>query len=144
MSQQKKHFASFFFVSRYPIMSMLCYAVCILCSISAISTIPAPAVIYSAVIQNAQDGPIQCHVFWSTPLDDTLKSEVLTVKKSESYSVKEQTFNMGGTWTARGIVEKISCGNLVVTAPFDGVTGPDINWQFRVESNKILSVGPSA
>jgi hypothetical protein len=124
-------------------MSMICYVVCILCSISAISAIRSPAVVYSAVIQNAQDGPIQCHVFWSKPIGDTLKSDVLTVKKTESYSTKEQKFDMG-TWTARGVIAKISCGDLVVTAPFDQVKSPSTNWRFRVESNKIVSVGASA
>ena len=122
---------------------MLYYAICAFCSISMISAIRSPAVVYSAVIENAQDASIKCHVFWSKPLGDTLQSDILTVKKSEIYATKEKKFDMG-TWTARGVIAKISCGNIVLSAPFDQVKSPSTNWRFRVESNKIVSVGPSA
>ncbi|CAF1522103.1 unnamed protein product, partial [Adineta steineri] len=53
------------------------------------------------------------------------------------------TYDMG-TWTEAAIIEKIQCGNLVVNAPFANVTSPVQNWEFRVERNQIVSVGPSS
>ncbi|CAF3314919.1 unnamed protein product, partial [Rotaria sp. Silwood2] len=57
--------------------------------------------------------------------------------------IKEVTYDMG-TWTAAARIEKIQCGNLVANAPFDNVTSPVQNWEFRVERNQIVSVGPSS
>ncbi|CAF0881186.1 unnamed protein product [Adineta steineri] len=47
-------------------------------------------------------------------------------------------------WTARKIIQVICCGNLVLKAPFPNVHTIQIYWEFRVEPNEIVSVGPSS
>ncbi|CAF2142850.1 unnamed protein product [Rotaria magnacalcarata] len=106
-------------------------------------TLVAPAIVYSAVIYNAQRSIIQCTIFRSQPSGPILRFGPITIKKREHHLIKEVTYDMG-TWTATAIIQKIQCGNLVVNAPFDNVTSPVKNWEFRVEGNKIVSVGPSS
>ncbi|CAF1519941.1 unnamed protein product [Rotaria magnacalcarata] len=103
----------------------------------------APAIVYSAVIYNARRSRIRCTVFRSQPSGPTLTSTPITVGRKKYHLVKEVTYNMG-TGTAAAIIQKIQCGNLVVNAPFANVTSPVKNWEFRVERNQIVSVGPSS
>ncbi|CAF3331057.1 unnamed protein product [Rotaria socialis] len=105
--------------------------------------VPAPAIVYSAVIYNAQRSKIKCTVFRPQPSGPMLSFGPLTIRKKEYHLIKEVTYDMG-TWTAAAIIQKIQCGHLVVSAPFANVTSPVKNWEFRVEKNKIVSVGPSS
>ncbi|CAF5202480.1 unnamed protein product, partial [Rotaria magnacalcarata] len=95
------------------------------------------------VIYNARRSRIRCTVFRSQPSGPTLTSTPITVGRKKYHLVKEVTYNMG-TGTAAAIIQKIQCGNLVVNAPFANVTSPVKNWEFRVERNQIVSVGPSS
>ncbi|CAF1310399.1 unnamed protein product, partial [Rotaria magnacalcarata] len=106
-------------------------------------TVRAPAIVYSAVIYNAQRSRIHCTVFRSQPSGPTLTSTRITVGRNKYHLVKGVTYNMG-RWTVAAIIKKIQCGNLVVNAPFANVTSPVQNWEFRVERNQIVSVGPSS
>ncbi|CAF1527474.1 unnamed protein product [Rotaria magnacalcarata] len=106
-------------------------------------TLRAPAIVYSAVIYNVQRSTIHCIVFRSQPSGPILSSGTFTIKNEKYQLIKEVTYHMG-TWTAAAIIEKIQCGNLVVNAPFANVTSPVQNWEFRVERNQIVSVGPSS
>ncbi|CAF1419725.1 unnamed protein product [Rotaria magnacalcarata] len=122
-------------------MSMIYFAIFTLFLTSIISALPAPAIVYSAVIYNAQRSTIHCTVFRSQPSGSILSFGPFTIKKEKYQVIKEVTYDMG-TWTAAARIEKIQCGNLVANAPFDNVTSPVQNWEFRVERNQIVSVGP--
>ncbi|CAF3326868.1 unnamed protein product [Rotaria socialis] len=135
-------------------MTMIYFAIFILFLASRISPLPAPtiaylvdlpapAIVYSAVIYNARRSTIQCTVFRSQPSGPMLSFGPFTIKKNEYQLIKQVTYDMG-TWTEAAIIEKIQCGNLVVNAPFANVASPVQNWEFRVEKNKIVSVGPSS
>ncbi|CAF2976347.1 unnamed protein product [Rotaria socialis] len=124
-------------------MMMIYFAIFTLLLTSRISPLPAPAIVYSAVIYNAQRSTIHCTVFRSQPSGPKLSSGTYTIKKNEYELIKEVTYNMG-TWTQAAIIEKIQCGHLVVNAPFNNVISPVQNWEFRVEKNKIVSVGLSS
>ncbi|CAF1443993.1 unnamed protein product [Rotaria sordida] len=124
-------------------MLMIYLAIFTLCLTSKILALPAPSVVYSAVIYNAQELPIQCNVFRSHPDGRLLKYRPFTIRRNEYRLIKEVTLNMG-TWTAVAIVKKIKCGNLVLTAPFDHVRSIQHNWEFHVQPDKIVSVGPSS
>ncbi|CAF1237933.1 unnamed protein product [Rotaria magnacalcarata] len=104
---------------------------------------PAPRDVYTAVIYNAQNKPIQCSIIWSQPHDLQQESAIFTVEKHDCQLTKEKTIGMG-TWEARGVIKEIHCGNRVLAAPFYGVTSPQTNWGFRVESNEIVSMGPGS
>ena len=120
-------------------MSIIYFAICTLFLVSTALAIRAPPVVYSAVIHNAQNSPVQCHIKWAKPESDSLESQLVTVEKNKDVFTDEKLIDMG-TWKARAIIEEIRCGELVLTAPFDGVTSPSTNWQFIVESDKIKSV----
>ncbi|CAF3019215.1 unnamed protein product [Rotaria sp. Silwood2] len=124
-------------------MLIVYFAIFTLCLASRISTLPAPAVVYSGVIYNAQKLPIQCHVFRSHPNGHLLKYRPFTIRKNEYRLIKKVTLNMG-MWTAVAIITKIQCGNLVLTAPFDHVKSIERNWEFHVQPDKIISFGPSS
>jgi hypothetical protein len=121
-------------------MSIIYFSICTLFLVSTISALRAPPVIYSAVIQNAQNTPIQCNIKWLKPEKDSLESQLFTVEKYKDVLTNEKLIDMG-TWKARATIEEIRCGKLVLTAPFEGVTSPTINWHFVVEHDKIKSVG---
>ncbi|CAF2951682.1 unnamed protein product [Rotaria sp. Silwood2] len=124
-------------------MSMIYFTIWTLFIASTISTLPAPRVVYSAVIYNAQNSSIQCSVVWSQPSGSTLESALFAIEKYDYYVVEEKTVDMG-TWIAYEIIEEIHCGNLVLTAPFDNVTSPVKNWEFHVQPDEIVSFGQSS
>jgi hypothetical protein len=119
---------------------MIKSAICILYFVSTISALSAPPDVYSAVIHNAQDSPIECNIIWSKPSDDTLQSGLFTIEQKQNYYTDEKTIDMG-TWQAHAIIKEIHCGDLVLTAPFEGVESPKTNWEFTVYSDKIVSDG---
>ncbi|CAF3164961.1 unnamed protein product [Rotaria sp. Silwood2] len=123
-------------------MLMMYFAIFTLLLATRISSVPSPSIVYSAVIYNARVSPVRCDVFRSLPSGRTVKFGPFTIRKHERYLIKELTFNMG-TWKADAIIEKIQCGNLVLTAPFAHVISPVKNWKFVVQQHKIVSVGPS-
>jgi hypothetical protein len=112
-------------------------------TIFAMPRLPSPRVVYSAVIYNKQDSPVDCNILWLTPLSATLDSSLLTVGVNNYYAVNETTANMG-SWTARKIIQSIHCGGLVLDAPFPKVHSPSLNWQFDIEPDQIVSVGRSS
>ncbi|CAF1120476.1 unnamed protein product [Rotaria sordida] len=118
-------------------------AICVLFLISTILSTPSPRIVYSAIIYNAQDSPTDCNIIWSQPSDSTLESGSFTIGRHEYYLVDEKEIEMD-TWTANAVIKQIRCGKLVLDAPFDKVTSPERKWKFRVESDKIVSVGPSS
>ncbi|CAF2920068.1 unnamed protein product [Rotaria sp. Silwood2] len=123
---------------------MIYFVICTLFLAPRIFASSAPRIIYSAVIYNVQDSPIQCSVIWSQPPPDpTLESGLFTIEKHDYYIVKSKVIQLEG-WEANGIIQQIRCGNLLLSAPFDKVTSPEKNWKFRVESDEIISVGPSS
>lgn len=106
-----------------------------------ISSTPSPPVIYSAIIYNGQDSTIECKVTWLKPTEELLESNSFQIPVRKGYPIGEKLFDMGG-WEARAVINKIDCGTVSVTAPFEGVTSPSINWRFVVRSKKIFSVKP--
>ena len=122
-------------------MSMIYFVIFTVFLASTISALEAPPVVYSAIIRNAQDLPIQCHIKWAKPGGDSLESELFTVKKNQDLLTDQKVLDMG-TWKAHATIQEIHCGHLVLTAPFDGVTSPQTNWHFLIEADKIKSVGP--
>ncbi|UJR10220.1 hypothetical protein I4U23_014433 [Adineta vaga] len=125
------------------IMSMIYFVLCALICATTISATLAPRDVYSAVIQNAQDKPIQCSILWSKPSGEGLESALFTVEHKQHYLASEKKMNMG-TWEAHAAIQEIHCGNLILKAPFDKVTSPVQNWEFIVQQDKIVSVGPSS
>jgi hypothetical protein len=124
-------------------MSTIYFAICALFLSSTVSGLRAPPVVYSAVIHNEQNTPVQCNIVWSKPSGHTLQSGLFTVEQKQYYLANEQKISMG-TWEARATIQEIHCGNLVLTAPFDKVNSPKTNWEFLIQSDKIISVGPSS
>lgn len=111
--------------------------------VSIISARPAPRIIYSAVIYNAQNSPITCSVVWSEPNDRTLESAPFTLGVNKYHLVEQKIIDMGG-WEGSAIIRRINCGDLSLSAPFDKVNSPAKYWQFHVEENRIVSDGRSA
>lgn len=124
-------------------MSMIYFVICILFIFSTSLALPTPAIIYSAVIHNTQNTQIQCRITWLTPGNETLQRDRITVNKNSYYVVNEKLVDMG-TWTARGIIQRIRCGDLMLRAPFPNVHSVETFWEFRIEPNQIVSVGPSS
>lgn len=121
--------------------TMLFFSACIAALLPVSAGLPAPRIIYSAVIHNAQDAAVGCRIGWSTPVNDVLENQKITIEQDKYYTVEEKLFDMD-TWEARGIIQRIRCGPLVIRAPFPNVTGVEEKWEFRVESDRIVSVGP--
>ncbi|CAF2831350.1 unnamed protein product [Rotaria sp. Silwood2] len=124
-------------------MLMIYFAIVTLCLASRISARPPPAFVQSAVIYNTQKLPIQCYVVRSHPYGRLLKYRSFTIRENEYRLLKEVILNMG-TWTSYAPIKKIQCGNLVLTAPFDRVKSIEKNWEFHIQPDKIVSVGPSS
>jgi hypothetical protein len=122
---------------------MIFFSLCILLLFSTISTLPTPAVVYSAVIHNVQGSPVECSIGWRTPSNNKLQKQSIEVQQNKYYTVNQKLFDMG-TWTARGIITRIRCGDLVLRAPFPNVKKIEENWEFRVEPDAIVSVGSSS
>ncbi|CAF1432159.1 unnamed protein product [Adineta steineri] len=123
-------------------MSMIYFTVCTLLFASTCLALRAPAVVYSAIIENACDTPIQCSIVWSQVSGQTLQSGLFTIANKQNYLVNEHETTID-TWKARSIIQEIHCGKLVLAAPFDKVISPQTNWKFIVQSDKIVSVGPN-
>lgn len=123
-------------------MSIIHFTIGTLFVFMAVSALRAPADVYSAVIRNGQGKPVQCNVIWSKPTGQNLETGLFTVERDQPFLTNEKTVDMG-TWTARASIQEIRCGKLVLTAPFDKVTSPTVNWKFLVQPDEILSVGPS-
>lgn len=122
---------------------MIYLSVFTLILVSTISALPAPRVIYSAVIYNAQDSPVSCCVVWSPMENTNLDNGQLTIETNTYHSLKENTIDMDG-WQAAATIETIICGDLSISAPFDNVNSPAKCWEFHVKTDKIVSVGPSS
>lgn len=120
-------------------MSKIYFAVCVLFLASTILAAMPPTDVYSAIIYNAQDSKISCRIVWSKPSNAEEEDGLFTIDKGKYYTVNEKQIDMGD-WVARGAIHQIQCGDLVLTAPFDGVNSPSVNWKFRIESNEIVSV----
>jgi len=123
---------------------MIAFGICALFLISTISglpRIPAPTGrIYSAIIQNKQYVPIRCTVSWEMlGSGAAVNPDVFTIDSMQSKIVNEKSLNMG-TWTAVAPIKSIKCGNLVLSAPFEGA-GIEKLWKFSIESNRIVSEG---
>jgi hypothetical protein len=117
---------------------MIKFVICIVYIASTISALSAPPDVYSAVIYNTQDSPIECNIIWSKPEGLTLQSGLFTIENKQHFHAIEKTIDMG-TWEARAVIEQIQCGDLVLKAPFEGVHSPKTDWKFTVHSDKIVS-----
>ena len=122
---------------------MIFFSVCTILLFSVSASLPTPAVVYSAVIHNVQDSPVECSISWRTPKSKKLEKQVVAVSPDRYYTVNQKLFDMG-TWTARGIIKRIHCGELDLSAPFPNVKSVEENWEFRVEPDRVVSVGPSS
>ena len=114
----------------------------VLCATMISAALP-PRDVYSAVIDNARDEAVSCQIIYSPLSDKQVQAERFLLTREKPHIVAERVASMG-TWEARATIEKIICGDLTLSAPFNGVTGPSTNWRFRVEANRIVSVGPHA
>jgi len=119
-------------------MSIIYSAIYILFLASTISATIAPPHIYSAVIHNAQNSPIQCHIVWLKGADDKSQSDLFTIERSEKFFTGEKSIDMG-SWQGRAVIDEIHCGDLALKAPFDGVNSPKQNWEFVVHPDEIKS-----
>ncbi len=140
----KEKYIDLFVFSRIKIMSMITFGICALFFISTISALPAPgSSLYSAVIENKQNAPIQCTISWESRNGPLPNKDTITIDSMESSIVNERDIDMG-TWTAAAIIKTIECGDLVLNAPFQGVVSIQRLWKFSVEPNNIVSVGPNS
>jgi len=127
-------------------MAIIYSAICILFFASTISAsirTAAPRDVYSAVIHNKQNSPIQCNIIWSPPSGPTLQSGLLTIAQNQNHLIGERQISMG-TWKARAVIIEIDCGDLTLKAPFNGVNSPKTNWDFFVYSDEIVSGSTSS
>jgi hypothetical protein len=121
---------------------MLSFGICALLLISTVSAIPAPSGrILSAVIHNNQNIPVRCTINWEGPNGPMSEKDVVTIDSNQAKTINERDIDMGG-WSAGLTIKKIQCGDLVLLHPFEGVPGIERFWNFAVESNSIVSVGP--
>jgi len=126
-------------------MSIIYSAISILFFASTISAsirIVAPRDVYSAVIHNKQNSPIQCNIIWS-PSSSIFQNSFFTIEQNKNHFISEQQIDMG-TWKARASIVEIDCGDLSLKAPFDGVNSPKTNWDFFVYPNEIVSGSTSS
>jgi len=115
-----------------------------------ISAALPPRDVYSAVIVNAKGSSVQCQIKWSEPkapitgsssqIENVETTEAMRIEHLNSYIAPERRISMG-SWTAGAVITKIICGDLSISAPFPGVNSPSKNWRFRVEKDRIVSVG---
>jgi hypothetical protein len=123
---------------------MISFGIFALFLISTISALPAPGGhVLSAVIQNKQNIPIRCTINWEGPNGPLNVKDVITIDSNQAKTVNERDVSMGA-WTAFAYIKQIQCGNLVLFHPFQGVPSIEKFWNFAVESNNILSVGPKS
>ncbi|CAF1690095.1 unnamed protein product, partial [Adineta ricciae] len=117
-------------------MSITFFSLCAILCISAISAGIPPMVIYSAVIENQQDHPVQCSITWSKYPGDRLERTLFTVERQQEYFANEQRAKVD-TMVVRATIEEIRCGDLVLKAPL-GVTKPFVTWRFAIRQNAIV------
>lgn len=119
-------------------MSMIYSIICSFVLLHVISAALPPKDVYSAVIINAQDSPIDCQVIWNKPDGNAFESNLFSIDEKMQHIVKEHVHQMD-TWEARAAIEEIRCGQLSLKAPFEGVNSPRVNWHFTVTANEIIS-----
>ncbi|CAF2993045.1 unnamed protein product [Rotaria sp. Silwood2] len=124
-------------------MSMISIMICTFFSISTISAIPATGVVLSAVIRNTQNTPVQCTINWTTYNGPTSNQDIIMVESNKYKLVFEKSIYIG-TSIADVFIQEIHCGDLVLTTPFARVLAIERLWEFRVESDRIVSVGRSS
>lgn len=132
-----------FFFSRIKMVSMITFGICVLFLVSTISASAAPPMVFSAVIQNKQNTPIQCTLSWASfgedsPIDD---DDTFTIGSMESKTVKNKEIDMGA-WKMSVPLKRIQCGEFLVIAPFEGVKSVEYLWEFSIEQDTIRSIGP--
>jgi hypothetical protein len=121
---------------------MLSFGICALFLISTISALPAPGGhVLSAVIQNKQNIPIRCTITWEGPYGPLNEKDVITIDSNQAKTVNERDVSMGA-WSAFAFIKRIQCGDSVLLHPFQGVSSIEKLWNFAMESNNIVSVGP--
>ncbi len=124
-------------------MSMISFVICALCLVSTLSAIPSPGMVFSAVIRNSQNAPVECVVGWGTFSTTVPINVAVTIESNQHTVINEKIVDMG-TWSAAAFIEEINCGDLKLVAPFPKVTRTQRCWQFLVEPNKLTSVGPGS
>ena len=140
----KIKFSLFFFsVLDFLTMSTISVLLSLTFFLTTISALPAPKVVYSAIIYNAQDAHSDCKVTWLKPTEEILEGDLFGIPPRKGYAIREKLFDMG-TWEARGIIDKVQCGSMVLKAPFEAVTGPSVSWRFVIRPNKIHSIKPKS
>ncbi|CAF4580226.1 unnamed protein product [Rotaria sp. Silwood1] len=124
-------------------MSMISFMFCAFFIISTISAIPAPGIVLSAVIRNTQNTPVQCTISWAIDNDQTSNHHIITVESNKYKVVFEKNINTS-EFIAGAFIQQIHCGDLVLNAPFTRVLAVERLWEFRIESDRIVSVGRSS
>jgi hypothetical protein len=131
--------------SRITMVSMITFGICVLFLVSTISAAAAPPMVFSAVIQNKHNTPVQCTMSWASfgedsPIDD---DDTFTIGRMESKTVKNKEIDMGA-WKMSVPLKRIQCGELLVIAPFEGVKSVEYFWKFSIEQDTIRSIGPQS
>lgn len=106
------------------------------------SAMAKPTMILSAVIRNVHDKPVECTVHWATFVEAISAKDHIIVASHQVHVVPDKDINMG-TWVSSGFIDRIECGSLSIASPFPLASGTQRNWEFRVEANRIVSVGRS-
>ncbi|UJR35799.1 hypothetical protein I4U23_028547 [Adineta vaga] len=124
-------------------MATIILTVFTLCLLSTLSAEPIPGIVFSAVVRNIRNIPVDCSIGWGTFSVTAIPNEIITIPSNQQTIVNEKIVDMG-TWTAGAFIESITCGDLGLIAPFPKVTKTQRCWQFNVEPNKLVSVGPGS
>jgi len=122
---------------------MITFGLGALLLISTISAIPYPSAdVKSAVIHNNKNLPVRCTISWAG-IDGPLEiKDTITIESKQSKTVNGRDINMG-SYTAFARISTIQCGAFSLNAPFHANRMVKALWQFRVEEDRLLSVGPN-
>ncbi|CAF4537372.1 unnamed protein product [Rotaria socialis] len=108
-----------------------------------ISPIHTSGIVLSAVIRNIQNTPVQCTIIWSTSFGSISNKDIITVA-SHRYKVVFEKIQDIDSWMPDAFIQEIHCGDLVLTNPFARVFSRERLWEFRIEPDRIVSVGGSS
>lgn len=133
-----------FILCRYQIMSRTTILIhCVLCLITKTSSLSASGIVLSALIRNLRDTPVECIVSWSTVYGRIPVQDVIRIESNKYNLIFEKEMDVD-LWTGDTFIEEIHCGDLVLSNPFPRVFSVERLWEFRIESDRIVSVGGSS
>lgn len=98
--------------------------------------------VYSAVIHNRQDVPVQCSITWKGIDGVFPEVDSFLIPSQQDVTVNEKTYPIGSAFF-RAIIQEIQCGDSILEHPFEGARGINLLWNFDIEPTGLISAGPT-